>query len=98
MTTIPTIGLKYTPHYEVARKGYFGIEYLTSKGGWYCAFGMLSAKPKTFRSSKSALAAAMKHNASMIAYWLEEGHTTYNRLTVYGEKLLPNMESQDGLD
>ena len=95
--------LKYPPHYEVARKGYFEVEYLTSKGGWCYASGMTAAKPKAFRSSKAALAAAVKHNASLIVYWLEEGETTYNRLTLFGTKLLPDMDvsaekSQDRLD
>lgn len=94
--------LKYAPHYEVARKGYFETEYLTSKGGWCYASGMTAGKPKAFRSSKAALAAAVKHNASLMVYWLEEGETTYNRFTVYGTKLLPDMdvsaESQDRLD
>ena len=83
--------LKYPLHYEVARKGYFHIEYLTSKGGWRSATGMDAGQPKRFRSRKSAEAAAKKHNATAMVYWLLAGQCVYNRHTIYGEALLPDM-------
>jgi hypothetical protein len=82
MNTQPT--LKYPIHFEVSKYGLYDIITLTSKGDFRTTTGMAAEKPKRFRSYKQAKAAAKRHNASLIVYWLEEGEREYNRVTLYG--------------
>ena len=80
--------LKYPPHFEVIRKGYFGLEYLSSKNGWVSATGMNAGTPKRFRSYRNAKAAAKKHGATMAVFWIGEGEREYSQLVIFGDPLL----------
>ena len=82
--------LKYPIHFEVSKRGLFEIENLTSKHGFRPAVGMGARHPKRFRSYNSAKTAAKKHDATLVAFWLEEGEYEYNRLTLEGPHLQPN--------
>ena len=77
--------LKYPPHFEVIRKGYFELEYLTPKNGWAAATGMNAGTPKRFRSYRNAKAAAKKHGATMAVFWIGEGEREYSQLILFGD-------------
>lgn len=76
--------LKYPIHFNVCYSGFYDAEYLTRDGDFRPTSGVSAGTPKCFRSFKAAKAAARKHNATVEAYWLEEGEREYNRLTVFG--------------
>ena len=88
--------LKYPVFYEVKSQGYRDI-YSYGKTTWNDAMGMVpifgpcAGKARKFTSYKAALKIAKKYDASVAAYWItRDGFNTWSRVTLYGQKLLPD--------